>query len=86
MLFRSPFVAYNVATGVETSVVDLASHMGALVEHPLVVSHEPAKAGEVRRNRMDASRLHAATGWSPRVDMASGLAAVITAARDRHGA
>ena len=81
-----PFAAYNVATGVETSVVDLASHMGALVERPLVVSHEPAKAGEVRRNRMDATRLHAATGWSPRVDMQSGLEAVIGAARERLGA
>ncbi|MBU6288535.1 MAG: NAD-dependent epimerase/dehydratase family protein [Chloroflexota bacterium] len=81
-----PFVAFNVATGVETSVVDLASHMGALVEHPLIVRHEAAKAGEVRRNRMDASRLHAATGWVPQVDMDSGLVAVIDAARERFGA
>lgn len=78
-----PFVAFNVATGVETSVVDLATRMGALVDHPLIVRHEAAKAGEVRRNRMDASRLHAATGWVSRIDLESGLMAVIDAARDQ---
>jgi nucleoside-diphosphate-sugar epimerase len=35
---------------------------------------------------MDASRLHAATGWVPQVDMDSGLVAVIDAARERFGA
>jgi UDP-glucose 4-epimerase len=83
---RDPFVAFNVATGVETSVVDLAAQMGALVELPLVVRHEAPKAGEVRRNRMDATRLHAATGWSPMVNLETGLVAVIDAARERIGA
>lgn len=81
----SPFVAFNVATGVETSIVDLASRLGTLAGFRGVPRHEAAKAGEVRRNRMDASRFRSATGWVPGVDLDAGLAAVIAAARDRVG-
>jgi nucleoside-diphosphate-sugar epimerase len=35
---------------------------------------------------MDATRLHAATGWSPMVNLETGLVAVIDAARERIGA
>lgn len=81
-----PFIAYNVATGVETSVVDLAARLGALAGSRHAPRHEAAKAGEVRRNCMDASRLRDATGWAPMVDIETGLAAVIAAARDRNAA
>jgi UDP-glucose 4-epimerase len=64
---------FNVGTGRETSVNDLArlliSASGASVE----VRHAEARAGELRHSALDASRLRA-LGWEPRTAVEQGLA------------
>ncbi|MGD2068951.1 MAG: NAD-dependent epimerase/dehydratase family protein [Gemmatimonadota bacterium] len=65
--------AFNVGTGVETSVNRLAD----ILEEAAGVSpgreHRPARPGELRHSALDASRLRA-LGWAPGRTLAEGLA------------
>jgi UDP-glucose 4-epimerase len=60
--------AYNVGTGQETSVLELAAAVGIEVEHA------PERPGEVRRSCLDAARIDDALGWRARTSLADGLA------------
>jgi len=57
----------NVGTGTETSVLELAHHLG------LEPRHEPARPGEVHRSALDARAAGAALGWRARTPLADGL-------------
>jgi UDP-glucose 4-epimerase len=65
----------NVGTGVETSVLHLVAAFrelaGGAAFEPV---HAPARAGEVLRSCLDASRAHELLGWEPQVPLADGLA------------
>ena len=63
-----PSGAYNIGTGVETSVLALAATIG------LEVEHAPERPGEVRRSALDPGRAAEAIGWAPSVALADGLA------------
>lgn len=78
---ESPWAVYNVSTGIETSVNDLAGTLISLTGATCTPRYEGAKAGEVRRNLQDASRLREAVEWAPEIPIAQGLAAVVEATR-----
>jgi UDP-glucose 4-epimerase len=59
--------AFNVGTGVETSVLDLTRELG------LAPSFEPARAGEVARSCLAANAIREALGWSASTSLAEGL-------------
>ena len=80
---HAPWAVYNVSTGVETNVNDLAGTLISLSGANCSPRHEGAKAGEVRRNVQDASRLRKAVGWAPEIQIGQGLSAVVEATR--HG-
>ncbi|HZV74157.1 MAG TPA: NAD-dependent epimerase/dehydratase family protein [Conexibacter sp.] len=64
----------NVGTGVETSVLELAEAFRALDDGDgFVPVHAPARAGEVLRSCLDATRAGALLGWEPQVPLADGL-------------
>jgi UDP-glucose 4-epimerase len=65
-------VAFNVGTGIETSVNRLADLLVSAsgLDHGRV--HEEARPGELRHSSLDASRLHA-LGWKPRTSLEAGL-------------
>ena len=66
--------AINIGTGVETSVLDLVAAFRELDgEAPFEPVHAPARAGEVLRSCLDASRARALLGWEPQVGLADGL-------------
>ncbi len=75
--------AFNVGTGKPTDVNELAKRLKELSEkelknrsRPLSVpasEHGPARAGDLRSNLIDASRLRDVWGWSPQVDLERGL-------------
>jgi len=65
---------YNVGTGVETSVNQLAHALRELVPGSPALVHGPAKSGEQKRSCLDASKLSQATGWRPTVAVPEGLA------------
>jgi UDP-glucose 4-epimerase len=70
----------NVGTGVETSVLDLAAAFRELEDgasfEPV---HAPARAGEVLRSCLDASRAREQLGWEPQVPLADGLRRTLAA-------
>lgn len=68
--------AYNVGTGVETSVVDLFDRLNALTGGRAERRHGPAKPGEQKRSCLDSRRL-AEAGWRPSVSLEKGLAETV---------
>ncbi|GIJ43845.1 dTDP-glucose 4,6-dehydratase [Virgisporangium aliadipatigenens] len=69
---------YNVGSGVEVSVADLArrilSHLGLPAAR---IETVPDRPGHDRRYLLDSTRLRAELGWAPTVDFDAGLAATI---------
>lgn len=66
---------YNVGTGVETSVLELARHLARASGTTLTPEHAPPRKGEISRVSIDPAAAARDLGWSPRVDLADGLAA-----------
>jgi UDP-glucose 4-epimerase len=69
--------AYNIGTGVETSVNRLVALMEAAAGRPADVRRAPGRAGELLRNALDPAKAGRELGWTPRTDLAGGLAATI---------
>ncbi|HSJ09826.1 MAG TPA: NAD-dependent epimerase/dehydratase family protein [Longimicrobiales bacterium] len=64
--------AFNVGTGVETSVNRLAALVMAAVGHHVMPLRAPARPGELLHSSLCADRLHD-LGWSPRTSLDQGL-------------
>jgi UDP-glucose 4-epimerase len=64
--------AFNVGTGRETSVTELASALTAAAGREVPVEHAPARPGELAWNSLDIDRLRA-LGWEAAVDLSDGL-------------
>ena len=65
--------AFNVGTGVETSVNQLARMMLEAAGRPVPITHEPARAGELLRSALECSKAARAWDWRPAVSLAEGL-------------
>lgn len=65
--------AYNVGTGVETSVNELFQTITDLIMPGSKALHGPAKKGEQARSVIDSARLRRELGWEPRVSLKEGL-------------
>lgn len=65
--------AFNVGTGEETSVNELARTLMAAVGRKVDVQFAAARPGELRHSCLDASRLRS-LGWVPRTSLRDGLA------------
>lgn len=65
--------AYNVGTGVETTVNEVFHKLDRLTEAGARERHGEAKAGEERRSCLDAALAARDLGWQPRVDLDEGL-------------
>jgi UDP-glucose 4-epimerase len=63
---------FNVGTGIETSVNDLAGTLTAIAGSDAPVEHAPARRGELRHSSLDAARLRG-LGWAPREGLEEGL-------------
>jgi UDP-glucose 4-epimerase len=71
----APGGPYNVGTGVETTVLELAERLG------LQTRREPARPGEVFRSCLDPKRAARELGWTARTDLATGLERTLEWAR-----
>ena len=65
--------AFNIGTGVETSVVDLVEALAAISGRPFEAEHAEERPGEVRHIALDASRAKSELGWAPAVELRTGL-------------
>ncbi|HZB51861.1 MAG TPA: GDP-mannose 4,6-dehydratase, partial [Mycobacteriales bacterium] len=74
--------AWNVGTGVETSVLDLLDVLAAVSGRPVRPDFRPARAGELQRSALDCRRAADDLGWTPATSLAAGVAAVYRWIRD----
>ena len=65
--------AYNLGTGTGTSINALAALLKDLIDYDGPVAHGQAKAGEVFRITLDASRAREELEWEPQVNLTDGL-------------
>jgi len=77
--------AYNVGTGVETSVNALFAMVTRALGVEVPPNHVPALAAELRRNSLDAGALERALGVRPRIALEEGLARTLPWYRARTG-
>ena len=71
-----PGEVYNVCSGVDVAVQDLADQLIAMARHPMHFETDPEllRPVDVPVLRGDHSRLTAATGWQPEIPLAQTLA------------
>jgi UDP-glucose 4-epimerase len=69
--------SYNVGTGIETSVLELAAAFGDDFEPELA----EARPGEVQRSTLDVGKIERDLGWRARTSLAEGLEKTLAAAR-----
>ncbi|MFZ4668582.1 MAG: NAD-dependent epimerase/dehydratase family protein [Microthrixaceae bacterium] len=67
----------NIGTGAETSVNDLYAAMALNAGVATEAEHAPARAGELARSCLDATRAKLHLGWEPFTQLPEGTAAVI---------
>jgi UDP-glucose 4-epimerase len=65
--------AFNVGTGVETSVNALAATLQRAAGSAAPVAYAPARAGEVQRSALDVTKARSLLGWAPAVTVEDGL-------------
>lgn len=66
--------AFNIGTGVATSVVVLANTLRAVAGADVPIELAPKRAGEQQHSFLEIAKARAALGWSPRVALRDGLA------------
>ncbi|HTK32867.1 MAG TPA: NAD-dependent epimerase/dehydratase family protein [Candidatus Saccharimonadaceae bacterium] len=72
----------NLGTGVGTSVNDIVRELNAILGSRLDPIYEAARAGEVQRITLDATRARSVLGWTPRVSFHDGLARTVAWSRE----
>src|SRR5215211_3102065 len=70
---EAPSGAYNVGTGIETSVNGLYGLLLEISGKDLSLEYGPARPGEQLRSSIDPAKASTALGWRPRVELAAGL-------------
>jgi len=66
--------AFNVGTGIETSVNRLAELLQQAAGSHTPIERAPARAGELQRSALVVDKARERLGWSPQVPLAEGLA------------
>lgn len=66
-------MAFNIGTGVETGVNQLAALMVSAAGRPVPITHAPARAGELARNALNCGKAARQWDWRPAVPLAEGL-------------
>ena len=70
---RDETAVVNIGSGVGTSVNRLWTLIVATTGATVTPSYAPARAGDVRRSVLDASRAKRALAWEPEIDLALGI-------------
>jgi UDP-glucose 4-epimerase len=73
--------AFNIGTGLETSVVELVEALAPHAEGSFEAEHAPERLGEVRHIALDCARAKGELGWEARVGLAEGLERTLAALR-----
>jgi UDP-glucose 4-epimerase len=65
---------FNIGTGIETSVLDLARGLNRAAKATAAIEHAPARTGEQQRSSVVITKAAAQLGWRPAVSLDAGLA------------
>lgn len=68
--------AFNIGTGRETSVNDLAQHVGRAVSRTPLIEYALPRAGELFRSCLDVSKAARELTWTPEVSFDEGMKAL----------
>ncbi|HYK83535.1 MAG TPA: NAD-dependent epimerase/dehydratase family protein [Gemmatimonadales bacterium] len=71
--------AFNIGTGVETTVNGLAAAISRAAGRAPPIRHAPARPGELRRNALAVAKAARLLGWRPQTTLAAGLALTVRA-------
>lgn len=76
---------YNVCSGRDLAVQELADHLVSLASHPIRLEADPSllRPVDLPVLRGDASKLHAATGWEPQIGIETTLSDLLDDMRER---
>jgi UDP-glucose 4-epimerase len=74
----------NIGTGKETDVVTIFEQLRHGLGSTIKAVYGPAKAGEQRRSCLEISLAEKALGWTPEVDLKTGLGRTLAHYRDAH--
>jgi len=74
--------AFNIGTGVETSVNRLAQLLGSAAGREAVINRAPARAGELQRSALAVDKAARELTWRPQMPLADGLRATVRALGD----
>jgi UDP-glucose 4-epimerase len=64
---------WNIGTGAETSVLDLAATIGAAAGRPVEPEFAPQRPGELQRSALAAELARRDLGWGPATSLADGV-------------
>lgn len=73
VLQHRPAGIYNLAFGASHRILDVIRLIEAETGRTIPLDFTPAPAWDVHDSRLDASKLQAATGWSPQVELSEGI-------------
>ncbi len=65
--------AFNIGTGIETSVNELAARLAVAAGRQAEIRRAPERPGELRRNALAVDKAASVLGWRPGVTLADGL-------------
>jgi UDP-glucose 4-epimerase len=71
----------NIATGVGSSILELARMIGAQAGTRLPVEHGPERAGESRSTALDPSSAERLVGWRPQIQFEEGISRTLRSLR-----
>jgi UDP-glucose 4-epimerase len=64
---------FQIATGVETSILELAQRIQEMIEQDLTMQHGPARQGDIRKNYSGIAKVQEMLDWKPLVQLEYGL-------------
>jgi UDP-glucose 4-epimerase len=73
--------AYNIGTGVESTVLQLVQSLAPHAQASFEPEHAPERKGEIRRIYLDFARAREALGWEPQVSLDDGLERTLSSLR-----
>jgi UDP-glucose 4-epimerase len=78
--FSAGYDIFNLGRGIEYSVLEIAAAFSTALSEEVVVEVDPAKVRKVDRLHLlaDIEKLKSFTGWQPHIEIAEGIATLIT--------
>ena len=76
--------AFNIGTGVESTVLDLVSNLAEISGEAVEVRHAPERLGEQRRSVLSIGRTREVLEWTPEHSLREGLEATYAWFASRH--